>query len=196
MTNWSKVVQALSQFGSKDEIKQYLTSLHQSGDTFETVEDYVEDFRNYVADKGLDEGGNLGHNEISSIHPEGAYWVVTYRGPKGTTEKSFRSEEEARKFQDGLNEHGKDYDRVSDVNADSSPLEEKQEAIYKKYAESTGIPMEKLMAMVREAKAKKLQEADDTPEEKKAKDLKIAALKADIAASNKQIQDLNQGKGV
>jgi hypothetical protein len=57
MTNWSKVVQALSQFGSKDEIKQYLTSLHQSGDTFETVDDYVEDFRNYVADKSLEEHG-------------------------------------------------------------------------------------------------------------------------------------------
>jgi hypothetical protein len=41
---------------------------------------------------------------LSSIHPEGAYWVVTYRGPKGTTEKSFKSEEEARKFQDGLDE--------------------------------------------------------------------------------------------
>lgn len=107
----------------------------------------------------LDEGGNLGHNEISSIHPEGPYWVVTYRGPKGTTEKSFTSEEEARKFQDGLNEHGQYADRVADVNADSSPLKEKQEAIYKKYAESTGIPMENLMAMVREAKAKKMEEA-------------------------------------
>jgi hypothetical protein len=61
MTNWSKVVQALSQFGSKDEIKQYLTSLHQSGDTFETVDDYVEDFRNYVADKSLEE--NKEHGE-------------------------------------------------------------------------------------------------------------------------------------
>jgi hypothetical protein len=54
--------------------------------------------------------------------------------------------------------------------------------------------MENLMAMVREAKAKKLQEADDTPEEKKAKDLEIAAEKAKIAASNKKIQDLNQGR--
>jgi hypothetical protein len=50
------------------------------------------------------EGGNLGHNELSSIHPEGAYWVVTFRGPEGTTEKTFKSEEEARKFQDGLDE--------------------------------------------------------------------------------------------
>jgi hypothetical protein len=107
----------------------------------------------------LDEGGNLGHNEISSIHPEGAYWIVTYRGPKGTTEKSFSSEKEARKFQDSLNEHGQYADRVADVNADSSPLKEKQEAIYKKYAEQTGIPMENLMAMVREAKAKKMEEA-------------------------------------
>jgi hypothetical protein len=146
MANWTKVVQALSEFGSKDEMKQYLTSLHQSGDTFETVEDYVEDFRNYIADKSLEE-------------------------------------------------HGQYADRVADVNADSSPLKEKQEAIYKKYAEQTGIPMENLMAMVREAKAKNLQEADDTPEEKKAKDLEVAAEKAKIAASNKKIQDLNQGRG-
>jgi hypothetical protein len=146
MTNWTKVVQALSEFGSKDEMKQYLTSLHQSGDTFETVEDYVEDFRNYIADKSLEE-------------------------------------------------HGQYAGRVADVNADSTPLKEKQEAIYKKYAEQTGIPMENLMAMVREAKAKNLQEADDTPEEKKAKDLEIAAEKAKIAASNKKIQDLNQGRG-
>jgi hypothetical protein len=145
MTNWTKVVQALSEFGSKDEMKQYLTSLHQSGDTFETVEDYVEDFRNYIADKSLEE-------------------------------------------------HGQYAGRVADVNADSTPLKEKQEAIYKKYAEQTGIPMENLMAMVREAKAKNLQEADDTPEEKKAKDLEIAAEKAKIAASNKKIQDLNQGR--
>jgi|688.fasta_scaffold412644_2 hypothetical protein len=146
MANWTKVVQALSEFGSKDEMKQYLTSLHQSGDTFETVEDYVEDFRNYIADKSLEE-------------------------------------------------HGQYAGRVADVNADSTPLKEKQEAIYKKYAEQTGIPMENLMAMVREAKAKNLQEADDTPEEKKAKDLEIAAEKAKIAASNKKIQDLNQGRG-
>jgi hypothetical protein len=74
--------------------------------------------------KNLDEGGNLGHNELSSIHQEGAYWIVTYRGPEGTTEKPFTSEEEARKFQDGLNEHGQYTDRVADVNADSSPLKE------------------------------------------------------------------------
>jgi hypothetical protein len=55
-------------------------------------------------DEKLREGGNLGHNELSSIHPEGAYWIVTYRGPKGTAEKSFTSEKEARKFQDGLDE--------------------------------------------------------------------------------------------
>lgn len=130
---------------NKEEIAQYFNSLSKAGDKFDTVDDYVEDFRNYVADKSL-------------------------------------------------NEHGQYADRVADVNADSSPLKEKQEAIYKKYAESTGIPMENLMAMVREAKAKKLQEADDTPEEKKAKDLEIAAEKAKIAASNKKIQDLNQGK--
>jgi hypothetical protein len=55
---------------------------------------------------------------------------------------------------DYLNEHGEYADRVADVMGTLSPLEEKQEAIYKKYAEATGIPMENLMSMVREAKAK------------------------------------------
>jgi hypothetical protein len=62
--------------------------------------------------KIIREGGNLGHNELSSLHQEGAYWIVTYRGPEGTTEKSFTSEEKARKFQDGLNEHGQYADKV------------------------------------------------------------------------------------
>ena len=114
--------------------------------------------------------------------------------PKSNDEMSDDEREAFYNDSDFLDEHGQYADRVADVNADSSPLKEKQEAIYKKYAESTGIPMENLMAMVREAKAKDLQEADDTPEEKKAKDLEIAAEKAKIAASNKKIQDLNQGK--
>jgi hypothetical protein len=88
----------------------------------EMSDDELEDF--YNDSNFLDEGGNLGHNELSSIHQEGAYWIVTYRGPEGTTEKPFTSEEEARKFQDGLNEHGQYTDRVADVNADSSPLKE------------------------------------------------------------------------
>jgi hypothetical protein len=101
--NWTKVVQALSEFGSKDEIKQYLTSLHQSGDTFETVEDYVEDFRNYIADKGLEE-------------------------------------------------HGQYADRVADVNADSSPLREKEMSIYEKYAQKMGKTVEEVKEMVAQKK--------------------------------------------
>lgn len=100
-----EIAQALIPIATKSEIAQYFQSLSKAGDKFETVDDYVEDFKNYIADKSLEE-------------------------------------------------HGQYADRVADVNADSSPLKEKQEAIYKKYSESTGIPMENLMAMVREAKAK------------------------------------------
>jgi hypothetical protein len=176
-------------------------------------------------DEKLREGGNLGHNELSSIHPEGAYWIVTYRGPKGTTEKSFTSEEEARKFQNGLDEvfeggfvsrgailkaldsvgseseirqyltslekagdkfetvedyvedfrnyvadkgldeHGQYAKKVSDVNPltqgklkesyNPFPMNEDQEAVLRRYAESTGIAFENLLNMVAEAKAKK-----------------------------------------
>jgi len=134
----------------------------------------------FEADReGMDEAARPGY------HADGT--------PKSNDEMSDDEREAFYNDSDFLDEHGQYADRVADVNADSSPLKEKQEAIYKKYAESTGIPMENLMAMVREAKAK-LQEADDTPEEKKAKDLEIAAEKAKIAASNKKIQDLNQGR--
>ena len=150
----------------------------------------------------LDEGGNLGHNELSSIHQEGAYWIVTYRGPKGTTEKSFTSEKEARKFQDGLNEHGQYADRVADVNADSSPLNEskptaEQIAIYEKYSAQTGIPVENLMSMVREAK-KKVKEgttyAGKDAVDDATKDPKFGSLSS--AGKTDAVNKLKQGNTV
>ena len=41
--------------GTSLEIKSYLESLKRSGDKFDSVDDYVEDFKNYVADKALEE---------------------------------------------------------------------------------------------------------------------------------------------
>ena len=41
--------------GTKMEIKSYLESLKRSGDKFDSVDDYVEDFKNYVEDKSLRE---------------------------------------------------------------------------------------------------------------------------------------------
>jgi hypothetical protein len=41
--------------GTSLEIKSYLESLKRSGDKFDSVDDYVEDFKNYVADKALQE---------------------------------------------------------------------------------------------------------------------------------------------
>ena len=41
--------------GTSMEIESYLRSLKKAGDEFDTVEDYVEDFKNYVADKALQE---------------------------------------------------------------------------------------------------------------------------------------------
>jgi len=47
---------------------------------------------------------NLGHNETSSIEQEGRFWIVTYQTANGTKEKSFESEDEARKFYNTLDE--------------------------------------------------------------------------------------------
>lgn len=41
--------------GTKVEIETYMDSLERSGDKFDSIEDYVEDFENYVADKSLQE---------------------------------------------------------------------------------------------------------------------------------------------
>lgn len=54
-------------------------------------------------DESMDEA-NLGHNEISKIEQEGRFWIVTYSTADGTKEKSFESEDEARKFYSTLDE--------------------------------------------------------------------------------------------
>jgi len=50
------IVKALKAANAQDsEIKQYMASVKRAGDEFDDVDDYVEDFMNYVADKGLQE---------------------------------------------------------------------------------------------------------------------------------------------
>jgi hypothetical protein len=50
------IIKALKAANAQDsEIKQYMTSVKKAGDEFDDVDDYVEDFKNYVADKGLQE---------------------------------------------------------------------------------------------------------------------------------------------
>jgi hypothetical protein len=44
------------------------------------------------------EEGNLGHNELASLEPEGGSWIVTYRTMDGKKEKTFTDEDEARAF--------------------------------------------------------------------------------------------------
>jgi len=50
------------------------------------------------------EEGNLGHNEIASLEPEGRFWIVSWRGMDGPKEKVFTDEDEARAFMNTLEE--------------------------------------------------------------------------------------------
>jgi hypothetical protein len=81
------------------------------------IQDHITNSENFIdqASQGYHEysnGGehgemdeaNLGHNESSSIEQEGRFWIVTYSTADGTKEKSFESEDEARKFYNGLDE--------------------------------------------------------------------------------------------
>ncbi len=110
------ILKALNDVGNESEIRQYLTSLEKSGDKFETVDDYVEDFRNYVADKGLDEHGQYA-GKVADVNP-------LSQGKLDETYTPF-------------------------------PINEKQEEVLQRYAESAGIPLDNLKNMVAEAKAKK-----------------------------------------
>jgi hypothetical protein len=51
-----------------------------------------------------------------------------------------------------LREHGQYFDRVADVNADSSPLREKEISIYEKYAQKMGKTVEEVKEMVAQKK--------------------------------------------
>lgn len=119
---------------NKGEIVQYFQSLSKAGDKFDTVDDYVEDFKNYIADKSLEEIERPGFN------PDGT--------PKSNDEMSDDEREEFYNDSNFLDEHGQYADRVTDVNADSSPLNEKKEAIYKKYAEKWGKTIDEVKEMV------------------------------------------------
>jgi hypothetical protein len=46
---------ALLDVGTQAEVDQYMDSLKRSKDTFDNIDDYIEDFKNYVADKALQE---------------------------------------------------------------------------------------------------------------------------------------------
>lgn len=126
------IIQALQPLATKEEIKQYFQSLFKAGDKFDTVDDYVEDFKNYIADKSLEETNRPGY------HPDGT--------PKSNDEMSDDEREEFYNDSNFLDEHGQYADRVADVNADSSPL--KKEAIYKKYAEKWGKTIDEVKEMV------------------------------------------------
>ena len=86
---------------------------------------------------------NLGQNEISSIHPEGRFWVVTYRTADGTKEKSFESEEEARKFYSTIEENiePKDIDQAEiEITSNNSTIQA--------MADKMGISQEELFKLL------------------------------------------------
>ena len=73
--------------------------------------DYEDAFEHFLGQKySLNEmekeveEGNLGHNEIASLTPEGRFWIVSWRGMDGTKEKVFTDEDEARAFMNTLEE--------------------------------------------------------------------------------------------
>ena len=78
--------------------------------TEEAAKAYVADgkpgMRKYLGVEDEIEEGNLGHNELASLEPEGRFWIVTYRTMDGKKEKVFTDEDEARAFMNTTLEEG------------------------------------------------------------------------------------------
>ena len=101
----------------------------------------------------------------------------------------FASEDEKENYYldlDTLDEHGEEYDRVSDVNADSTPLEEEsveelgrlRDSIYEKYAKKYGVDVDELKDKV---EARKLEmEAIEVDNEQDAINVQKKAPEADV----------------
>jgi hypothetical protein len=100
--------------------------------------DYETAFEHFLGEKyGLNEvemeEGNLGHNEMYSIEPEGHFWIVTYTDMDGKKEKVFQSEEDAKDFvKFGINmEEGKEGKEGNEGKEVEDEIETSEE--YKKF---------------------------------------------------------------
>lgn len=86
--------------------------------------DYIDSVKHYMEGEkalaGTDEveEGNLGHNELASLEPEGRFWIVTYRTMDGKKEKVFTDEDEARTFMGTISEAKKKLDPVGKEDKD------------------------------------------------------------------------------
>jgi hypothetical protein len=173
------ILNALDDVGSESEIRQYLTSLEKSGDKFKDVDDYVEDFKNYIADKGLDEHGQYA-GKVADVNPRtqgkikeniiGKKVKLTNKNDGkeyfGTIEKDLgKGDFVYRDKKSGKLEKSTGYGKNWKIEMlkesyNPFPMTEDQEAVIRKYAESTGIAFENLLNMVAEAKAKKKAKKD------------------------------------
>ena len=102
----------------------------------------------------------------------------------------FASEDERENYYldlDDVNEHGEEHDRVADVNADSSPLEEEEveelgrlrDSIYEKYAQKYGVDVNELKDKV-EARKLEVEEAIEVDNEDAAIAVQKKSPDADV----------------
>jgi hypothetical protein len=101
--NFSKIKGYLQRYGSQEDIKQYLSSVQRdferdsSGSDYEGWEedDYIEDFKNYVADRSLEESSFLEEEQdfnIPDIINFGADFQSTVKyGPETQEYEAFES---------------------------------------------------------------------------------------------------------
>jgi hypothetical protein len=83
-------------------------------------ERYLTNFDNPNQDL---EEGNLGHNEIASLTPEGHFWIVSWRGMDGPKERVFTDEDEARAFMNTLEEGKEKLNENNGMNVVANILE-------------------------------------------------------------------------
>ena len=143
---------------SNSEIEQYLNSLERSGDEYETLEDYVEDFEVYVQDKSLEEEYRSNQKITFTNKNSGKTYTGTVVQDLGNGKFTFKAEDGKTYNNDDL---GSNWE-IKSLNESYNPfpISEEQEAVLQRYSEATGITVENLKNMVAEAKRKKKAKKD------------------------------------
>lgn len=176
---------------NKGEIVQYFQSLSKAGDKFDTVDDYVEDFKNYIADKSLEEINRPGYHpadRVADVNTDSSplrektkdKFIVKF-SKKNNTYQVWRGEEIITDF--NTKERADSYARFKNAFYDL------EESIYKKYADKWNKTLDEVKDMVKEAialkdKAGNIQYAKDSTE---ASNIEKAAKAKGVILNKTQI---------
>lgn len=158
----TKLTNILKKYGNDVEVSEYMKSLKKeiwAGKEEDykdwTGKDYIEDFKNYIADKGIDENHETDPHDTNDYTDYFDLGEKAFVAGKDQNENPFTGYAKEQWLKGWKRKHAKALGLKESFKVKPhTPPNEQQLAVYERYSKETGIPVENLIAMVREAKEK------------------------------------------